>query len=86
MILRAMSTADAIGLVVDMARRMFRLQDQAIDVGLIEVKDPGFMMVDPDDRVIEVGHERHHSVFLHRLRKLQQHCVTRGVWELPRRI
>ena len=53
-VLRRVATSDAVGLVVNMARRMIGLEDQTIDLGLIEMKDPGFMMVDPDDGVIVI--------------------------------
>jgi hypothetical protein len=56
MILRRVATADTVGLVVYMARRMIWLEDETIDFGTVEMKDPGFMMIDPDDRVSVVRH------------------------------
>jgi hypothetical protein len=46
------TATDGVGLMVDMTCRIVRVNNNAICVGDIEMKDPGFPGVDPDDRVI----------------------------------
>jgi len=52
MILRRMSAADAVGLVVEMASRSIRVNDKLIRLGGAEMKYPRLPMIDPDYRVI----------------------------------
>ena len=56
LILRGMSAADGVRLVVDVSRRMIRVQHQPLDIGRAEMKYARFMMIDPDDRMIVLVH------------------------------
>src|SRR5579871_4869230 len=52
MILRRVSAADRICLMVDVPGRMIGMKNEPLHVSRCEMKDPGFTMVDPDDGVI----------------------------------
>jgi len=45
------ATADALRLVVQVLRGMVRVDHQAVDLGGVEVEDPGLVMIDPYHRV-----------------------------------
>jgi hypothetical protein len=51
------TAADSVGLMVDMTCRIVRVNNNTIGIGDIEMKNPGFQMVDPDDCVIVHGHK-----------------------------
>ena len=51
-VFRGMSAADAIGLVMDVLRRMFRMHDKTLDVRRAEMENAGFPVIDPDDGMI----------------------------------
>lgn len=51
------TAADGVGLMMDMTRRTMRVNDKSANVGDIEMKDPGFQVVEPDDRMIVTGHQ-----------------------------
>ena len=48
-VFRSMSAADAIGLVMDVLRRMLRMHDKTLDVRRAEMENAGFPVIDPDD-------------------------------------
>jgi len=52
MVLARVTAANAVGLVVDMLRGIVRVNQKLISLGDIEMKDAGFEMIDPNDRVI----------------------------------
>jgi hypothetical protein len=45
------SAANRIGLVVDVLCRMFRMNDEMVDIVRTETEDARFPMIDPDNRV-----------------------------------
>jgi hypothetical protein len=53
-----MTTADRVGRVMDLTLGILWVNDETIGVGAVEVKYPGFQVVDPDDRMIMTGHRR----------------------------
>ena len=57
MVLRRVAAADAVGLMVNMACGIVGVQHEAIDLRHVEMKNAGFVVVDPDDRVIVARHE-----------------------------
>jgi hypothetical protein len=57
-VFRGMSAADAIGLVMDVLRRMFRMHDKTLDVRRAEMENAGFPVIDPDDgMIVRPGHD-----------------------------
>ena len=56
MIFRCVTTADAVGLVVNMSGRVVRMQYEMIDLERIEMKYASFVVIDPNDRMIQAGH------------------------------
>ena len=57
MIRRGMSAADAIGLMMDVLRRMLRMHDKALNVRRTEMENARFPVIDPDDSMIVMaGH------------------------------
>jgi hypothetical protein len=58
------ATADRVGLVLDVARRIVRLGDYAIDLFPVEMEDLCFSMINPDNRVIMAVHG----------------CARTGIW------
>jgi hypothetical protein len=52
------TATDGVGLMMDMARRIVGVNDEPVSFGDIEMKNPGFEVVDPDDRMIVTGHQR----------------------------
>jgi hypothetical protein len=57
-ILRGMPAAYGIRLVMDMPGRIMRVDDQPVDVRRAEMKNASFMMIDPDDGMIVIAHDR----------------------------
>jgi hypothetical protein len=51
-----MATPDAISLVMNVAHWIVRVDHKLIDLGDVEVKDASLKVVNPDDRVIVIGH------------------------------
>jgi hypothetical protein len=51
------TATDGVGLMMDMTCRIVRVNNNTICVGDIEMKNPGFPVVDPDDRMIVHGHK-----------------------------
>ena len=58
LVLRRVSAADGVRLVVDMLGRIVRVENQLVDIGRAEMKYPGLMMIDPDDGVVMHSHNR----------------------------
>lgn len=56
LILGGVSAADGVGFVVDVLVRMPRTHDFPIELVRVEMKDPCLVMIDPDDRMIVLGH------------------------------
>jgi hypothetical protein len=57
-VFRGMSAADAIGLVMDVLRRMLRMHDKTLDVRQAEMENAGFPVIDPDDgMIVRAGHD-----------------------------
>jgi hypothetical protein len=56
LVFRRVAAADAVGLVMNVARRVVGVQDEAIDVRNVEMKDAGFAVVDPNNCVVVAGH------------------------------
>jgi hypothetical protein len=56
LVFRRVAAADAVGLVMNMARRVVGVQDEAVDVRNVEMKDARFAVVDPNNRVVVAGH------------------------------
>ena len=53
-----MSASDGVGFVVDVSRRMIRMQDESLDIRRAEMENAGFVMIDPDDgMLVMVDHE-----------------------------
>jgi hypothetical protein len=52
LIRRYLTTANAVGLVMNMARRIVGVQHKSIDLRNVEMKYARFMVIDPDDGVI----------------------------------
>ena len=50
-ILRGVPAAQRVRLMVNVPRRMIRVQHQPFDVGRTEVEYAGFMVIDPNDRM-----------------------------------
>jgi hypothetical protein len=57
LVLRRVAAADAVGLMVNVARRVLWVQHDAIDLCNVEMKDARFAVVDPNDGVIVARHE-----------------------------
>ena len=55
-ILGGVAAANCVGLVVDMKGWVVGTEYEAIDLRHVEMKDAGFVVVDPDDRVKVGGH------------------------------
>ena len=51
-ILGGVPAADGVCLVVDVPRRVIRVQHQPFDIGRAEMEHAGFTVIDPDDRMI----------------------------------
>jgi hypothetical protein len=57
-VFRGMSAADAIGLVMDVLRRMLRMHDKTLDVRQAEMENAGFPVIDLDDgMIVRAGHD-----------------------------
>ena len=57
MIRRGVSATDAIGLVMEVLRRVLRMHNNALDVRRAEMENARFPVIDPDDGVIVMsGH------------------------------
>jgi len=56
LIFRRVSTADRARLVMDVPRRLMGMQDQAINGCQIEMKYAGFVVINPDNRVVMAAH------------------------------
>jgi hypothetical protein len=54
-ILRGVPAADGIRLMVDVPGRVIRVQYQPLDIRGTEMEDPGFMVIDPYDRMKMAG-------------------------------
>ena len=52
MIFRGMSASNGIGFMMDMPRRMIRMQHESFDVRRAEMEDAGLVMIDPDDGML----------------------------------
>jgi hypothetical protein len=46
-----MAAADGIGLVMNVSRRIVRVDDDLIGLKPVEIENASFAMIDPDDRV-----------------------------------
>jgi hypothetical protein len=55
-ILRRVPAADGICLVVDVPGRMIRVQHQPFDIRRAEMEHPRFMVINPNDHVVVLGH------------------------------
>lgn len=51
LIFARMSAADGVRLVMDVADGILRMNDDRIGLGCVEVKDTGFVVIDPNDGV-----------------------------------
>ena len=49
-----MSTSDGISFMMDVSRRMIRMQDESFDVRRAEMKNAGFVVIDPDDGMLVI--------------------------------
>jgi hypothetical protein len=47
-----MSASDGVGLMMDVSRRMIRMQHESFDVRRVEMENAGFVMIDPDDSML----------------------------------
>ena len=57
-ILCGMSATDGVGFVMDVSRRMIRMQDESFDVCRVEMENARFAVIDPDDgMMVMVVHE-----------------------------
>jgi hypothetical protein len=56
LILCGVPAADGIRLVMDMASRVIRTQDQSVRFQTPDMKHAGLMVIDPDDGMIIMGH------------------------------
>jgi hypothetical protein len=57
-IFRGMSASDGVSFMMDVSRRMIRMQDESFDVRRAEMENAGFVMINPDDGVmVMVVHE-----------------------------
>jgi hypothetical protein len=52
MVFPGMTATNAIGLVVNMVRRIMRVEHKLINLSNVEMKNSGFEVIDPDDRMI----------------------------------
>lgn len=53
-VLRRMPASDGVGFVMDVSRRMIRMQDESFDVRRAEMENTGFVMIDPNDGMMVV--------------------------------
>ena len=53
---RCMAAADRVGLVMQMHMWFARMNDHSNDIGGIEMKHLGFVVIDPDDRMEMLAH------------------------------
>jgi hypothetical protein len=76
------TAADSVGLMVDMTCRIVRVNNNTIGIGDIEMKNPGFQMVDPDDCVIVHGHKCSFRVAVAQPaeRATETACHCQGTW------
>ena len=52
LILRGMSAPDRVGFVMDVSRRMIRMQNESFDVRWAELENTGFVVIDPNDGMV----------------------------------
>jgi hypothetical protein len=53
-VIRIVAAANAVGLVMNVACRMFRAQHQPFDIGNVEMKDTSLSVINPHDRMVMV--------------------------------
>jgi hypothetical protein len=53
-VIRNVAAANAVGLVMNVACRMFRAQHQPVDIGNVEMKDTSLSVINPHDRMVMV--------------------------------
>jgi hypothetical protein len=51
-ILRSMPAPDGVGFVMNVSRRMIRMQNESFDVRWAELENTGFVVIDPDDGMV----------------------------------
>jgi len=56
LILRSVPATDGIRFVMDMQGRIMRMQNQTLNVRPSEIEHAGFMMINPDDRMVMPAH------------------------------